>query len=333
MIHPWNEGSWQSVLAGVDRLPHALLISGPEGVGKLALARHLARRILCETAEGREDACGRCEGCHWYDTGAHPDFRLIQPEALDAAAAGEAEGPEESERPAGAKKAKPSSEIRIEQIRNLADFLNIGSHRARRRIAIVHPAESLNANAANSLLKSLEEPPAGALFVLVCHQPARLLPTVRSRCVSLEVSAPDPALAAKWLAEQGLARPEALLRFNSGAPLRAAETSGVAVAESVATFLKTWQDRPLAALGLLKEKEELALLVEGLQKYAYDQAFRGAGMPARFLSYRGDARPDAGSALRWARIARELGRIRRRLDHPLNQSLQLHRIMQLFHVE
>ena len=54
-------------------------------------------------------------------------------------------------------------------------------------------------------------------------------------------------------------------------------------------------------------------------------------MPARFLSYRGDARLDAGSALRWARIARELGRIRRRLDHPLNQSLQLHRIMHLFH--
>jgi len=328
VIHPWNASIWQSVLAGVDRLPHALLISGPAGVGKLALARHLARRILCETAQGAADACGNCEGCHWYETGAHPDFRMIQPEALGVAAE-DADPTEEPDRPAGTKKGKPSAEIRIEQIRSLADFLNIGSHRARRRIAIVHPAENLNANAANALLKSLEEPPAGALFVLVSHQPSRLLPTVRSRCISLEVPPPDATLAAAWLAEQGVAHAEALLHFHSGAPLRAAEASGMTTAAAVAGFLKSWRERPLAALGQLKEKEELALLVEGLQKYAVDQAFRLSGMPARFLSYRNERTTDPSAALRWARVSRELGGIRRRLDHPLNATLQLHRIMQL----
>ena len=92
-----------------------------------------------------------------------------------------------------ARRAKPSAEIRVDQIRELSDFLYLGSHRGRRRVAIVHPAESMNVHAANALLKGLEEPPAGAMFLLVAHHPARLLATIRSRCVVAAVPRPGEA--------------------------------------------------------------------------------------------------------------------------------------------
>src|SRR5262245_60534872 len=194
-MHPWNEPLLESIRGRLARLPHALLIHGVRGVGKLALAERVAQLLLCEQ---EKKPCGACVGCRWYLAGTHPDFRRIEPEAL-------AKEPAPSEEPveeAPAKKSKPSIEIKVDQIRGLEGFLNVGSHRGRLRVALVHPAEDMNEVSANALLKGLEEPPAGAVFILVSHRPARLLPTIRSRCVALPVPLPPKETARRWLEGQ-----------------------------------------------------------------------------------------------------------------------------------
>src|ERR1700682_1556905 len=137
-MHPWNEPILESLKRRVDTLPHAVLVHGPQGVGKLALAERAAQLLLCEAADPARKPCGARDGCRWYLGGNHPDFRRVEPEALAPQVETEVEtaGP--------ARKGKPSQEIKIDQVRELAGFLNIGSHRGRRRVALVHPAEEMN---------------------------------------------------------------------------------------------------------------------------------------------------------------------------------------------
>ena len=149
--------------------------------------RRFAQLVLCETP-GAQVPCGKCDGCRWFLAGQHPDFRQVEPEALAPLDLDE-------DAPAASKTAKPSHEIKVDQVRGLADFLNIGSHRGKRRLALFHPAEAMNANAANSLLKSLEDPASGACFILISDNAKGLLPTVRSRCISLPVAIPEKAVA------------------------------------------------------------------------------------------------------------------------------------------
>ena len=169
----------------LDRLPHALLIHGNPGVGKLELAERFVQLLLCEQRGQGTKPCGTCEACRWFLGGNHPDARYLEPEAL--ARHPVVDDNDEDELPK--EKKKPSLQIRIEQTRTLAGFVNLVSHRGGYRVAIVHPAEDMNTATANSLFKSLEEPPLGAVFLLVSHRPARLLPTIRSRCVPVPVPA------------------------------------------------------------------------------------------------------------------------------------------------
>ena len=215
---PWQSEVWNRLMGMRERLPHALLVHGRPGIGKLHLAQVLAQSLLCESRSKEGLACGACPACAWFISGNHPDFRLIQPEALAPVSEEEegAEGAEES-------KKKLSKQIKIEQIRELGDFLNVGSHRNGYRVVLIHPAESMNPGAANALLKSLEEPSAGVIFVLVSHQPSKLLPTVRSRCHALPLTLPPRELSLRWLQEQGSEATAATLAFAGDAPLEAAE--------------------------------------------------------------------------------------------------------------
>src|SRR4051812_40195722 len=156
-MYPWTNEAWQHLVARRENLPQALLIHGPRGIGKLALARRFAQLILCETP-GASEPCGQCDGCRWFAAGQHPDFRQIEPEILAPAQEALEDAPTPS------KTTKPSHEIKVDQVRELAGFLNIGSHRGKRRMAVFHPAETMNPNSANSLLKSLEDPASGACF-------------------------------------------------------------------------------------------------------------------------------------------------------------------------
>ncbi len=204
-LYPWQGELWRQLTEARARLPHALLLHGPAGIGKRELALELARWLLCQTPSAA-GACGECPSCQWFEQGGHPDFRLIEPAA-------ESEPAEEGK--------KGGRRISVEQVREVVEFLTLTSHQGGWRAVVLQPAESLGMAAANALLKTLEEPPPKTIFLLVSHQPRRLLPTILSRCRKLAVAGPEQAAAAAWLRDQAVVEPESLLAEAGGAPLLA----------------------------------------------------------------------------------------------------------------
>jgi DNA polymerase-3 subunit delta' len=283
-MHPWNQPILDSLARRAERLPHALLLYGPRGIGKLALAERAAQLFLCEGTGKRP--CDACNACRWFLAGNHPDFRRIEPEALWL------EPPD-----------KPSIVVKVEQVRELAEFLYIRSHRGRLRVALVHPAEEMNENAANALLKGLEEPPAGAVFILVSHRPAQLLPTIRSRCVSVPVPLPPPPAALEWLGRQAIDQPERWLTYAGGAPLRALEDAA----------------RGPVNLIPVGEREALEPLADALQKIALDRALIAFGLPPKYQAASGNVSGQQARA--WLAFARKMGEERLLCRHPLNPRL------------
>lgn len=291
-MHPWNQPILNAFEGRLARLPHALLIHGPRGVGKLAFAERLAQRLLCEAPGRAKRPCDTCDPCRWYLAGNHPDFRRLEPEIL---------WPEPPE--------KPSRIIKIDQVRELVDFFNLRSHRGGLRITLVHPAEDMQQAGATSLLKILEEPPAGVIFLLVSVSPARLRATVRSRCISLPVPVPPRVSALSWLAGQGVKDAERWLAYAGGAPLRAVQYA--AEAEALGRIL----DSPAPVEG----REELERLAEALQKTALDRAFVAFGLPSSYQT--GGKAVSAQDARAWLAYAREMGRNRLLAQHPVNPRL------------
>jgi DNA polymerase-3 subunit delta' len=309
-MHPWNEPLLEQFKARLERLPHALLVHGVPGVGKLALAERMAQLLLCEHADAARRPCGECDACRWFAIGNHPDLRRIEPEVLARQPVESEEGEEGGAEASPARRTKqPSLVIKIEQVRALADFLNLRSHRGRLRVALVHPAEDMNENAANALLKGLEEPPAGAVFVLVSHRPARLLPTIRSRCVSIPVPLPARDVALKWLADRSVKDAERWLAYAGGAPLRALDYA------SEAPLL----ERLLQSPGIVEDREGIERLTEALQKLAYDRAFAAFGLPPKYRTGKAAVSPDSARA--WIAYARWMNEQRALSRHPLNAKL------------
>lgn len=315
MVYDLQKETWTQLIGKLDRLPHALLLHGAPGVGKLALAERFAQFLLCEKRGQGSVPCGSCEACRWFRAGSHPDARLVEPEATALALGRPASVAEEGEEDKKEKK-KPSVQIKIEQTRGLADFLNLASHRGGRRIVIVHPAEDMNTATANSLLKGLEEPPGGAMFILVSHRPAGLLPTIRSRCVPVPVPLPDAKASVAWLTAQGVKNPQRWLAFAGGAPLRALDYATGQRGEAIERVLRAIASGNRAALGEIKNREELEALAEVLQKMALDRAF---GSLAGRTKYGGAAVP--GDPRAWLAYARAMGRHRALTSHPLNPKL------------
>lgn len=271
------------------RLPHALLITGQRGIGKFDLARSFAESLLCENPSPTHESCGSCLACKWLSQGNHPDFRLIQPEAM---------AEEDGETPEPGSKKKPSQQITIDQIRALDDFLHVGTHRHGVRVVLVHPAEAMNRATANSLLKSLEEPIASTLFILVSNEPERLLPTIRSRCQTIPIPLPERGRAAEWLAQAGagLGVEEAAhwLALAGGSPLLAVDL-GTGDERGVLDALVGELSRgrlldPLAAAVAVdrvikadKRSAPLRRMVEWAQKWLHDLTLLSEGEAARYF--------------------------------------------------
>jgi len=318
-MYPWSEAAWQHLLARSGNLPQALLIHGPRGVGKLELARRFAQFVLCEKT-GVATPCGNCDGCRWFLAGRHPDYRQVEPEHL--APLQEAD----EDAPAPSKAAKPSHEIKVDQVRGLVDFLNIGSHRGRRRLVLFHPAETMNQNAANSLLKSLEDPAAGVCLILISNNAKRLLPTIRSRCISLPVAIPDTSLALDWLRQENVADAADWLAFAGGAPLLAKDYSESDKGERIAQLTKILRQGPGGRELLLNwavpDRDQIEILAEVLQKWAYDRAFRAGTGTGRYFNLKGDGKAASRAKSKaWVSFAREANLYRVAARHPLNPKL------------
>jgi DNA polymerase-3 subunit delta' len=319
----WHRAEFDRLLAAKDSLAHAFLVSGARGIGKLVFARALAQSLLCESAASGGYACGSCTACAWFESGMHPDYRQIEPASL-----AEQEEPGEDDQSEKAEKRgkKPAVTIAVDQIRALPQFLNISSHRGGPKVIVLHPAEMLNINAANALLKNLEEPPPRTHFVLVTHRPHLVLPTIRSRSQRVSLSMPDIETAAAWLAGQGVRTPALALAQSGGAPLRAVELDEPEYWGPRAAFL-----RQLAAddLDIIAASEAVSGfpvpdLVAWLQKWSYDIAYYSATGSVRYNPDQEEtiariaARVDRLAALRFHR---ETVALQRAVHHPLNPRL------------
>ena len=192
-----------------DRVPHALLLQGPAGLGKRRLAADIAALLLC--SEAGRNACGSCRSCKLLEGGAHPDRQVL-------------------EIGINPRTGEPRREIVIEQVRALIAALQLTTTVSPRKVAVIQPAEAMNHNAANALLKTLEEPAGDTVMILVSHDPRRLPATIRSRCQRIAVRPPTRESVLEWLrSEHGVDEGDAALALDAAS------------------------DSPLTALALLQE--------------------------------------------------------------------------------
>ena len=172
---PWQGPQWSRVgdqLAS-GQFPHALLLAGPEGLGKTNFALALARLLLChQPADGLN--CGQCSACDLSANGSHGDFRWLAPE-------------------------EKSRFIKVEQVRAATEFVSRTASYGSRKVLVLQPADAMNASSANALLKCLEEPAGETVIILVCQRLHALPATVRSRCQMLKFAIPEAEVAAEWL--------------------------------------------------------------------------------------------------------------------------------------
>ena len=306
---PWLAGPLRHVL-GTSRA-HALLLHGPGRVGQFELAQLLAEAWLCEDAAMPIEArpCGRCASCRLVAARTHPDLMTVVPEALRETLGWNADADDGADERAGKK--KPSKEIRVEEIRRVVAFASTTSARGRGKAVVVHPAERMNAIAANAFLKTLEEPAGNARFLLSSASPATLLPTIRSRCQAVAMAAPPRGVAVAWLKGQGVDAPEILLDAAAGQPQDVIDLVALGIDAA------TWRGLP----GRIAAGDPSALrgwalprVVETLQKVCADAASASVGAPTRFFPAAAvSAGGDLAGLSRWSR---ELARFASHDEHP-----------------
>lgn len=295
---PWQHDSWRQLQQLRERLPHALLFYGAAGTGKTAFVEAFAKSLLCETPTPEAHACGACASCNWFSQYNHPDYRRVRPEALEDELADD-EGGEDKK--TGKASKTPSKEIKIDQIRALADFMNVSTHRSGLRVVMLYPAEALNTAASNALLKTLEEPPPGTMFLLLSNRLDRLLPTILSRCRKFSLDGPSHEAGLAWLKAQGVKDADAWLAEQGGAPLAALEAAQGDSREILDELLRHLAQPGIE--GALRtadklQKTPVSELVGWLQRWLYD-----------LLSLK-----SAGVIRYYPRYAKELGRLTERVD-------------------
>jgi DNA polymerase-3 subunit delta' len=306
---PWLEGPLHQALATARS--HALLVQGPEGVGQFDLAMLLAQAWLCE--DPQPQACGRCPSCHLFKARTHPDFQLLVPEALR-----ESLGLSDEAEPAKESKTKPSREIKIDAVRSMLAFAQGSSARGRAKVVVVHPAEALNAVAANALLKTLEEPAGQLRFALTSSAPEALLPTIRSRCQPVPLALPATEAARAWLHEQGLPEADAaaLLAAVGGRPQQARDWFEAGLRASAWVTLPKQVQNGLAAT-LAEWPQPRA--IDALQRLCHDLLRRAHGAPPSFFPEASLPVPREAAPLQaWEEALR---RAARHAEHPLNAGL------------
>jgi DNA polymerase-3 subunit delta' len=325
-MYPWQEDAWTRLQAMRARLPHAILFHGPAGIGKADFIEAFAQALLCEDVRPDGHACGACASCGWFAQGNHPDYRRVRPEALED----DVPSAEGDDAPAEEKKTKTktaSKEIKIEQVRALADFMNISTHRQGLRVVVLYPAEALNMPASNALLKTLEEPPPGTVFLLASNGLDRLLPTILSRCRKFALPMPDHAQALAWLEAQGVNDADGWLREQGGAPLAALTQAETGSREELDGLLQVLAqpsvDAALRSADKLS-KAPLASLVAWQQRWLYDVfSYKLSGVIRYYPRYQRELAALAGRVhvAQLMQAIKSTNERRAVADHPLSPKL------------
>lgn len=323
-LWPWLQQPLAEALTQLGS--HAALLHGDEGVGQFEFALALARGWLCEAramGSPAAPACGRCASCHLIDAGSHPDLMVVVPEALQISLGWGAAGaePAAADGEKGSKTRKPSQEIKVEAIRQVVQFSQHTASRGRAKVVLVHPVERMNTVAANTLLKTLEEPPGQVRFMLSGAALDQLLPTVRSRCQAWHLPLPDTAVATAWLRDSvdGLdeAAAAVLLAGAGGQPLTALARHQMGV------DARLWPQLPKAVAqgeAAMVAGWPLPLLIETLQKICHDASCVAVGAAPRFFP--ADSVPTGGDLDRLTAWSQELRKASRHAEHPWNAALK-----------
>jgi DNA polymerase III subunit delta' len=328
---------WTSQFALADKLlvkSHALLITSAPGHGAGEFAMQLAQSQLCET-DNSSRPCNQCAACRWFSQNSHPDFRLVSPDSVQDDDDGNATQPGDSDAAADSKKTKRrSKEIVVGSVRALTDFIQVGAHRQRGRVILVTPAQAMNTITANTLLKTLEEPTRGLLFLLATEAPSALMPTIRSRCQTLALPPIEPQQAVTWLAaEAGLSLEQAksALQLQGGAPFTALALSSpenAAIHRLVIEALAGLPDTGLVDSAGVLQAAEPEVVFAVLQRWLEDLARVAVGAPPRFFI---DKRNRLDALVVRAQLTLRLDRLMavasaverdsRLVNHPLNWRL------------
>jgi DNA polymerase III subunit delta' len=323
-LFPWLVATLHDALR--LQTANALLLHGPDGNGQFELALALARSFVCEASPSTErakTACAACAGCRLFASATHPDVMILVPEASrDALGLPQASGIDDGGG-SGAGKAKPSREIKVDDIRAAIGFSQSTSARGFGKVVLIHPAEAMNAIAANALLKTLEEPAGQTHYVLSSNAAQDLLPTVRSRCLSLPVGLPSEAQAIDWLQEMGVKEPQVMLDATGGRPIEALQWAQSGVDS------EAWLNLP----GLIAQGRDdrfadwpLPRLIQTLQKLCHDWLCLAVGAPPRYFPRQslGESR-SVTSLLKWAAQLREHAR---QSEHPWQAALKVDALVQ-----
>ena len=273
---PWIARQTRTLLS---RRGHAWLLEGPSGLGQYELGLALVAAWLCDAPDS-DGACGQCASCHGMAVRTHADLAVLMPETLQIAHGWPLSPKAQSE--IDEKKRKPSKEIRVDALRDAVEFAQRTDARGRGKAVLVYPAERMNVQAANTLLKTLEEPAGNVRFALVTEGAHQLLPTLRSRCQSHALVWPEPQEALQWLQSQGIAAGEApdLLRASGGRP-----SDALAQSEQGLTT-RWWSQLPQAMQqGQAEHLAELTPVqaIAALQKLCHDLVLRHCGAPPRYF--------------------------------------------------
>jgi DNA polymerase III subunit delta' len=318
-MYSWQKDQWDNVLQRKDKLPHAILLRGRQGIGKFDFALNLSHALLCQQPDTLRQACGQCASCKWLKEGSHPDFKYITPD-------------DDSSEGATKKKTSKKSQISVAQIRQLYDYLSLSTHQVQgHRIILISPAEALNIASANALLKMLEEPPANTLFLLVASQPQRLLPTIISRCQVLDLPIPSKAEATSWLKEQGVSNPETILEYAGGAPLEALRTQSQLESNkqliqqlALGKKLDPFASAPLfLALGMERA-------IDVIQKWMFDLVSFKLIQNLHYHSQQANTLQALCKSVNLGvllRFQRSLNEAKKAANHPLSNEMQLENIL------
>ena len=309
---PWLQPQMARLRAAhaAKRLAHAFLLHEARGAGGHALALWSAQLVLCTDVS--RAPCGVCPACRRAASSQHPDLRVLQP-------------------------IEDSRQIRIEQVRELIADLALTSHQGGYKVAIVSPADALNRNAANALLKTLEEPTPRTLLILVATQPSRLPATVLSRCQKIVIRAPARAEAVSWL--QGVRGPgewDAVLDTLGDAPLWAAEVDPKSVAEFTAETRQVLEDTGAGRADPLVTAErwwrtDLPLRLLCIENWLTDRIRGHFAAPTFSVEMGAQVHLQRGASILSIRrlfgLVDQVQEMRSTLDAPLNRSLGLESLL------
>ena len=315
-LAPWLQRQLQRLMA---QRGHALLLVGPSGLGQYELSLALARHSLCD-APTEQGACGQCESCHAVDVRTHPDLRMLMPETLSLELGWPLD--EDAQKKIDDKDRKPSKWIRVEATRQAVSFTQFTRSRGRTKVVLVYPAERMNMESANTLLKTLEEPIGEVRFVLATEAAHQLLPTVRSRCQTHVLEWPSEAEALPWLMAQGqpaLSEEQARVvwRAAGGRPEDALRWAALGLtAQTWSSLPKALAQGQASAMADWEPNDQLDVM----QKVCHDLMAMASGAAPRF--FEAAHLPARAHLFRLQRWSQELMQAARSVEHPVNPGLR-----------